>query len=205
MGHSRVSKANTHARLVAAAATRFKERGIDGISLADLMQELELTHGGFYKHFGSRDELVGEALELALRQSGETMRERLFDGDKADIPGFVDFYLDETHRDGRAGGCAVAALAGDAPRKSAAVQAQFREQMERNLEILSAALESSVAPAEARATAMLTLSSLYGALMMARAAGDSPLSREILRTLRARIPALGDSGKRPRTRKVPQR
>jgi TetR/AcrR family transcriptional repressor of nem operon len=202
MGHSRVSKANTHARLVAAAATRFKERGIDGISLADLMQELELTHGGFYKHFGSRDELVGEALELALRQSGETMRERLFDGDKADIPGFVDFYLDESHRDGRAGGCAVAALAGDAPRKSAAVQAQFREQMERNLEILSAALESSVPPAEARATAMLMLSSLYGALMMARAAGDSPLSREILRTLRARISTLGSSGKKPRTRKV---
>jgi TetR/AcrR family transcriptional repressor of nem operon len=202
MGHSRVSKANTHARLVAAAATRFKERGIDGISLADLMQELELTHGGFYKHFGSRDELVGEALELALRQSGETMRERLFDGDKADIPGFVDFYLDETHRDGRGGGCAVAALAGDAPRKSAAVQAQFREQMERNLEILSVALESSVPPAEARATAMLMLSSLYGALMMARAAGDSPLSREILRTLRARISTLGGSDKKPRRRKV---
>ena len=202
MGHSRVSKANTHERLVAAAASRFKERGIDGISLADLMQELELTHGGFYKHFGSRDELVAEALELALRQSGETMRGHLFDGDKADIPGFVDFYLDEAHRDGRAGGCAVAALAGDAPRKSAAVQAQFREQLERNLEILSAALESSVPPAEARATAMLMLGSLYGALMMARAAGDSPLSREILRTLRARISALGGSGKKPRTRKV---
>jgi TetR/AcrR family transcriptional repressor of nem operon len=202
MGHSRVSKANTHERLVAAAASRFKERGIDGISLADLMQELELTHGGFYKHFGSRDELVAEALELALRQSGETMRGHLFDADEADIPGFVDFYLDEAHRDGRAGGCAVAALAGDAPRKSAAVQAQFREQMERNLELLSAALEASVPPAEARATAMLMLSSLYGALMMARAAGDSPLSREILRTLRARIPALAGSGKKPRTRKV---
>ena len=187
---------------MATAASRFKERGIDGISLADLMQELENTHGGFYKHFGSRDELVAEALELALRQSGESMRGHLFDGDKADIPGFVDFYLDEAHRDGRAGGCAVAALAGDAPRKSSAVQAQFREQLERNLEILSAALESSVPPAEARATAMLMLGSLYGALMMARAAGDSPLSREILRTLRARISALGGSGKKPRTRKV---
>ena len=196
-----MSKANTHERLVAAAASRFKERGIDGISLADLMQELELTHGGFYKHFGSRDELVAEALDLALRQSGETMRGHLFDGDEADLPGFVDFYLNEAHRDGRAGGCAVAALAGDAPRKSAAVQAQFREQMERNLGILSAALEPSVPAAEARATAMLMLSSLHGALMMARAAGDSPLSREILRTLRARISALGGSEKKTRARK----
>ena len=79
MGHSQASKADTHARLVAAAAARFKERGIDGISLADLMKDLKLTHGGFYKHFNSRDELVTEALQLALAQSGRAMRERLFD------------------------------------------------------------------------------------------------------------------------------
>src|ERR1700678_3455899 len=172
MGYSRVSKANTHERLVAAAASRFKERGIDGISLADLMQELELTHGGFYKHFCSRDELVAEALELALRQSGETMRGHLFDGDKADIPGFVDFYLHEAHRDGMADGCAVAALAGDAPRKSGSVQAQFRGQIQTNLETLSEALGPE-APAARRETALLILSSLYGALMMARAVGNS--------------------------------
>jgi TetR/AcrR family transcriptional regulator, transcriptional repressor for nem operon len=115
MGHSKASKANTHARLVAAAATKFKERGIDGISLADLMKELELTHGGFYKHFASRDELVTEALDLALDESGQAMRERLLDGDHPDIRAFVNFYLDEEHRGGRAAGCAVAALAGDAP------------------------------------------------------------------------------------------
>src|SRR5579863_8147593 len=122
MGHSKASKANTHARLLETAAARFKERGIDGISLADLMKDLKLTHGGFYKHFASRDELVTEALALALAQSGHAMRERLFDEDKPDIGGFLDFYLDESHRNGRASGCAVAALAGDAPRKSAAVQ-----------------------------------------------------------------------------------
>src|ERR1700728_2058999 len=70
MGHSKMSKANTHARLVESSAARFKERGVDGISLADLMKDLALTHGGFYKHFASRDELVTEALELALAQSG---------------------------------------------------------------------------------------------------------------------------------------
>jgi len=166
MGHSRASKADTHARLVAAAATRFKERGIDGISLADLMKDLKLTHGGFYKHFNSRDELVTEALQLALAQSGRAMRERLFDHAKPDVPGFVDFYLNESHRSGRAGGCAVAALAGDAPRKSADVQAQFRAQIESNLEALTVALETGgtgLASAEARATALLVLSALYGA------------------------------------------
>jgi TetR/AcrR family transcriptional regulator, transcriptional repressor for nem operon len=212
MGHSRASKADTHARLVAAAAARFKERGIDGISLADLMKELELTHGGFYKHFASRDELVTEALDLALAESGQVMRELLFDSDKPNIARFVDFYLSAAHAGGRTGGCAVAALAGDAPRKSADVQAQFRKQIERNLEILVEALRRGSSPAEGRATtaearttsaeargtALLILSALYGALMMARAVGDSPLSREVLRTVRKRI--LDLSGAVPRRR-----
>src|ERR1700722_13498928 len=201
MGHSQASKADTHARLVAAAAARFKERGIDGISLADLMKDLKLTHGGFYKHFNSRDELVTEALQLALAQSGSAMRARLFDRAKPDVPGFVDFYLDDSHRSGRAAGCAVAALAGDAPRKSAEVQAQFRAQIESNLGALSTALETGdagLASAEARATALLVLSALYGALMMARAVGDSPLSREVLKSVHKRILNITSPAKKAR-------
>ena len=190
----------THARLVAAAAARFKERGVDGISLADLMKDLKLTHGGFYRHFDSRDELVAEALDLALAQSGQSMREHLFDRDQPDFAGFVDFYLDEAHRDARATGCAVAALAGDAPRKSAEVQAQFRRQIETNLATLSEVLRRGGSAAEARAKALLVLSALYGALMMARAVGDSPLSREVLQTVRQRVLRLDDGAKQSRAR-----
>lgn len=200
MGHSKASKANTHARLVEAAAARFKERGVDGISLSDLMKDLKLTHGGFYKHFDSRDELVSEALELALAQSGHALREHVFHGDKPDVAGFVDFYLGEAHRDGRAGGCAVAALAGDAPRKSADVQAQFRRQIERNLETLSEALRQEGSTDDARATAILALSTLYGALIMARAVGDSPLSSEVLRTVRKRVLTIGAPPKKAHAR-----
>src|SRR5579863_6136834 len=187
MGHSKASKANTHARLLAAAAARFKERGVDGISLSDLMKELKLTHGGFYKHFDSRDELVTEALELTLTETGQAMREHLFEGGKPDIEALLDFYLSEAHRDGRAGGCAVAALAGDAPRKSAEVQAQFRRQIETILETLIEALGPGGSAVDSRTTAILILSALYGALIMARAVGDSPLSREVLRTVRKRV------------------
>ncbi len=186
MGHSKASKANTHARLVETAAGRFKERGVDGISLVDLMKDLKLTHGGFYKHFGSRDELVSEALELALKRSGEVMRRHLAGPDKPGLAGFIDFYLGEAHRDARAEGCAVAALAGDAPRKGAAVQAQFREHIEANLHSLCEVLNPE-SPRAARDTAVMVLSALYGALMMARAVGDSALSREVLRTVRRRI------------------
>ena len=200
MGHSKASKANTHARLVEAAAARFKERGVDGISLSDLMKELKLTHGGFYRHFDSRDGLVTEALELALTQTGQAMRERLFDGGKSNLAAFVDFYLDEAHRDERADGCAVAALAGDAPRKSADVQAQFRRHIERNLETLSDALRAGGSTDDARATAILVLSALYGTLIMARAVGDSPLSSEVLRTVRKRVLSLSGRAKKPRAR-----
>jgi TetR/AcrR family transcriptional regulator, transcriptional repressor for nem operon len=199
MGHSKASKANTHARLVETAAARFKEHGVDGISLADLMHDLKLTHGGFYKHFASRDELVAEALKLALEQSGQAMREQLFDGDKPTLARFVDFYLDEAHREGRADGCAVAALAGDAARKGAEVQAQFRKSIERNVETLSEVLDKGDSR-ESRETALMILSSLYGALMMARAVGDSPFSREVLRTARKHVPAIGGGVKKPRVR-----
>jgi TetR/AcrR family transcriptional regulator, transcriptional repressor for nem operon len=203
MGYSKASKANTHTRLVEAAASRFKERGVDGISLADLMKDLKLTHGGFYKHFGSRDELVTEALELAMKQSSEVMRKHGLGPDKPDLPRFIDFYLDETHRDGRADGCAVAALAGDAPRKSAAVQAQFREHIDGILGALAALLKPA-SPQEPRESAILVLCALYGALMTARAVGDSPLSREILRTVRKRVLTLIPPVKRGRIRARPR-
>jgi TetR/AcrR family transcriptional repressor of nem operon len=199
MGHSKASKANTHARLVETAAARFKERGVDDISLADLMQDLKLTHGGFYRHFDSRDELVAEALELALNQSGQAMRQRLFDGEKPDIGGFLDFYLNAAHRDGRASGCTVAALAGDAARKSPDLQAQFRKQIESSLKDLGAALEKG-GQRNSRETALLLLSALYGALIMARAVGDSALSREVLRTVRKQAMALSGTPRKPRTR-----
>src|SRR5258708_34354111 len=98
MGHSKASKANTHARLVEAAAARFKERGVDGISLADLMKELKLTHGGFYRHFDCRDELVTDALALPLTQTGQAMRAHLFDGDKPAMARVASLYLADARR-----------------------------------------------------------------------------------------------------------
>jgi TetR/AcrR family transcriptional repressor of nem operon len=206
MGHSKASKDNTHARLVHAAASAFKDKGIDGIGVADLMKELDLTHGGFYKHFASRDALVTEALDLALSGTGAAMRERLFKGGRPTLAGFVNFYLDDAHRSGRADGCAVAALAGDAARKGADVQSQFREQIDRNLQSLSEAMTQdatrSESRGESRAAAMVLLSTLYGALIMARAVGDSPLSREILRTVRKQILQPGTSASRQGSQEV---
>ena len=73
MGHSQEDKAGSHDRIVRAAAARFRESGVDGIGVADLMKNAGLTHGGFYRHFASRDELVAEAVERALQDGGRVV------------------------------------------------------------------------------------------------------------------------------------
>ena len=66
MGHSRADKEKTHKRIVKIAARRFREEGLAGVGIAELMKEAGLTVGGFYKHFNSRDDLVAEAVSSAL-------------------------------------------------------------------------------------------------------------------------------------------
>ncbi len=161
MGHSKASKANTHARLVHTAAARFKERGIDGVGLADLMKELGLTHGGFYKHFASRDALVTEALRLALDDSGQGMRERLGGGGSA-LEGFVDFISARRIETAARADARWPPLACDAARKGAEVQAQFRKQIAGNIEVLRKALDPACADPDSRAAAISLLSTLYG-------------------------------------------
>lgn len=190
MGHSQADKAQTHQRLVQAAAGQFRTHGIEGISLADLMKQLGLTHGGFYKHFGSRDELVGEAVEYALAESDQNMRALLFKDGKPDLARFVRTYLSEAHRDGRSSGCSISALSADVARKGGDLQALFRDQIERNIGTLSEALEG-VPAGQRRDQALLLLSALYGALMLARSTGDSRLSQEVLRTVGDKVLELG--------------
>ena len=73
MGHSRADKREHHEQIVGVAASRFREDGIDRVGVADLMHDAGLTHGGFYRHFESRDELVAEAVERALHDGGQAM------------------------------------------------------------------------------------------------------------------------------------
>src|SRR5882672_9517707 len=73
MGHSQADKDDSHDRIVRVAAARFRETGVDGIGVADLMRDAGLTHGGFYRHFASRDDLVAEAIARALRDGGRAV------------------------------------------------------------------------------------------------------------------------------------
>jgi TetR/AcrR family transcriptional regulator, transcriptional repressor for nem operon len=177
MGHSKAQKAATHDRLVSIAARRFREQGLEGLSVADLMKEAELTVGGFYKHFDSREALVREAVGAAMTESEARVgaRQSLAEG--------IDAYLSPAHRDNPGAGCAIASLSCDAGRATAETRALFAERIEQRLRSLAKAVAAPGGMTD-RGGAIVTLSLLVGALSLARAVSDEGLSEEILETAR---------------------
>jgi TetR/AcrR family transcriptional repressor of nem operon len=183
MGHSKAKKAESHDRVVRVAAARFRETGVDGIGVADLMRDAGLTHGGFYGHFASRDELVAEAIERALHDGGQAFeavsnsklsRQSL-------LAKLVDVYLSAAHRDGLATSCAVTTLAGDVARSNNRVRSAYARQVATYLELLTRLIAGDKHRAR-RMKAIAALSTLVGAVSMARAVNDEKFSREILKS-----------------------
>ena len=175
MRQSAEEKARTHERIVGVAAKRIREEGLDGPAVAEIMQAAGLTHGGFYKHFGSRDDLIAEATEKALADSDRFLH-RLTDDAKDPLAAFVDWYLSPQHRAEPGAGCAVAALGDDVRRGDERVRVAYREQLERYLENLARFLGDGEG---AREDAILALSALVGAVVLGRAVDDEALSEEI--------------------------
>lgn len=182
MGHSQAEKAATHERIVAIASKRFREVGFDGIGVADLMKEAGLTVGGFYKHFGSRDDLVAEAFETACVRWNPEAQDDAPGARRKAVAGVIDRYLSPDHRDQPGTGCVIGALVGDVARSGERTRALFTGQVRRNIETLSELGENKT-PDAARAQAILTLSAMVGAVGLARAVSDEDLSEEILKTV----------------------
>jgi TetR/AcrR family transcriptional regulator, transcriptional repressor for nem operon len=184
MVHSKAEKADNHDRIVRAAAARFRERGVDGIGVADLMSEAGLTHGGFYRHFASRDDLVAEAVEQALHEGAQAVA-AVANARECPLAAVVDAYLSPAHRDSLATSCAVATLAADVARADDRARAAYARQVGMYLDLLGKLIDGD-APAQ-RAKAIAALSALVGAVVMARAVNDERLSREILASTAAEL------------------
>jgi TetR/AcrR family transcriptional repressor of nem operon len=180
MGYSKSDKAETHARIVSVAAKRFRELGLEGIGVADVMEEAGVTVGGFYKHFGSRDELVVEALAAAFKDLD------VWEEHTADMAHLLQNYLTEAHRDVPGTGCAMGALVGDMTRGSKSARALYTARVKRSLAFFSALLPSNP-PSDKRGRALLILSALLGAINLSRAVSDPNLSREILHGVREEL------------------
>jgi TetR/AcrR family transcriptional repressor of nem operon len=194
MRHSKTEKANTHKRIVTLAAKKFREQGLAGIGIADLMKEADLTVGGFYKHFDSRDALVAEAIGSALEMWKDRIDAAAAGGPRVSYKSLVDDYLSEAHRDHPGTGCPVGALAGDLARSDKRTRAVATRKIRDNVELLATLIRDSNKTDRdtARSRAVMTYCAMVGAISMARTVSDKEFSREILKTvaLHLKNPAL---------------
>ncbi|MFJ5449591.1 TetR/AcrR family transcriptional regulator [Pectobacterium carotovorum] len=165
-------------RIVETASELFRERGYDGVGVAELMSAAGLTHGGFYKHFGSKADLMAEAMSCGFTRSAESTagvgREK-----------FVKHYLSRQHRDDMGKGCVMSALGTDTARQSESIKATFAAGVENQLAILA---NENSAESGTRAELIDTIAHLVGALVLSRACpDDSALADEILDVCRTRL------------------
>lgn len=185
---SRQQAAENRKRVLEVAGTLFREKGFDGIGVAELMKAAGLTHGGFYGQFASKDELAAEALAGAMDEAVARWKARAAKAPDDPYGAIVRRYLSAEHRDGMAAGCAISALGGDVMRQTPAVRSRYTEGLGRLIDVLMSALDGDAAAR--RTQALATLASLTGALTLARAVDDPALSDEILA---ASLNALGIS------------
>jgi TetR/AcrR family transcriptional repressor of nem operon len=179
---SKEQAARNREQIIEVASRLFRQRGIDAVSLSQIMDAAGFTHGGFYNHFADKGALAVEACLTAFEQSVGLIERSTNEG----LEPYVKGYLSPAHRDGD-GGCPATALAVEAARHPE-VQAAYASGLEAMLEAFIEAMVRSgqVAPREARTAALRKLSELVGALTLARAVrtAEPKLSNEILRASR---------------------
>ena len=185
------AEAESHRQQITEASARlFKERGINGVSVADLMGAAGLTHGGFYGHFESKDALAGVAVAHAFEQSAERWRKRVASqpDDAAGRALIVDKFLSTPSIREVGLGCPSVSLAADVARQpeAAPIRGAYLDGLEELLRIL-AGVEDGPDAAARRSAAVADYATMAGALMLARATEGAPLSAEILAAARARL------------------
>lgn len=184
----RISKekaADNRAALIRAASKLFRERGIDGVGVAEISKEAGLTHGALYAHFRSKEELALEALSYGLDQASSRMYSSTVDG-MPDLARFLDRYLSLESRDAYGDRCAMAASASEIGRQDKGISARFAE----GYMVMVRAFERQIAANEpgsdALARAMVVVAAMVGSLAIARGAakGNPAVSEQVLHAAR---------------------
>ena len=166
--------------LLRAASRLFREKGFDKVGIAEIAAAAGLTHGAFYTHFASKEELCAEAITQTSLRTAEVLNA------KADWQGYVEAYLAPRHVRDRGNGCPFAALSGDVPRESEAIRAAFSQALERSIDTL-ARKAGDKNGASARDRAIVSLATMVGAVVLARTAVEPALRDEILAAVKSRL------------------
>ena len=172
-GHKEASRQ----RIIDTASARFRKDGIEAVGLAELMAEAGLTHGAFYSHFSSKEDLVRAVMERTTARFVERFESQVKDGG---LESWIRFYLRTGHRDHPEGGCAAAALAAELARHPEMSRQAFTENLARVTDSIAKYLPADLTFDEKRKTARSIFSLLVGAIQMARAVNDPTLSDEML-------------------------
>jgi TetR/AcrR family transcriptional repressor of nem operon len=182
-------KQKTREKVLKAAAKAIRAHGPHRIGVAGIMSQAGLTHGGFYAHFESKDDLVA----AAIGQMFEQARSR-FEGEVKDLPpaealrAYIDFYLSASHRDARSSGCPIPALAADLPRLDHAARVRFSKGVV-GLTVRVEELLAQLGLPQPAPLARSVVAELVGALSLARAEPDAERSDAMLADSRSLVKA----------------
>ena len=176
---SRAQAAENRERILDVATRLFRERGIDGIGVSDLMQAAGLTHGGFYGHFESKEDLVAQACARAVSRMRQNWTNVVDQATGDPLEALAATYLTPKHRDGAGRGCPMAALGPEIARQGPTVRRAFTDELRPFLDYLSRVVQGSSNNLR-RQKALAAYAGLVGALVVSRAVDDPDLSNEIL-------------------------
>jgi len=174
MRYSVEETAAKHQRIVKEASRLFRERGFEHVSVGEVMKAAGLTHGAFYAHFGSKEELQAAAVAYGQKVSLGRM---LGSNSKKSKGSFADLYLSRWHRDNPGDGCTMAALAQEVARSTPELKAAFEQGLENMLS----------AKSRDRKEAIFWIAALIGGVVLARAVQDPRLSDEILSSVQEKL------------------
>ena len=180
-------KQQTRNKIVRSAARLFNRRGFTEVTVGEIMMEAALTHGGFYRHFNSKEELYGEAVRHFLRKEApERWQKEPVGACKPDRPfakSVVDAYLSHEHFEDIDGSCPLIGLSSDVAHSSEAVKAAYREVAESMIQVFKANLKGR----GAREQAMVLVALCVGGMVLARAMDDQALAHDFLGTTRKHV------------------
>jgi TetR/AcrR family transcriptional repressor of nem operon len=181
MRKSKQETAATRQRIIKAAAAAFRKNGIAGTGLSDLMAAANLTHGGFYRHFDSKDQIVAEACTAAVDSLVEQLAAAATGkSPQRGLKTIVEKYLCAAHRDEPANGCPLAALGSEMARADERTRAAATQAFLKLVGVITAQF-GKTRPDVARRRALVAAATMIGALTMSRIVTDSELSASILR------------------------
>jgi TetR/AcrR family transcriptional repressor of nem operon len=182
-------KEETRKRVLKAAAKAIRAEGPHRVGVAGIMAEVGLTHGGFYAHFKSKDDLVAASIGQMFEEGARRARRETEGVDPSlGLSRYIDFYLSRAHRDARGAGCPLPYLSADAPRMDPASRARFAEGVARMTERLAGLLaDAGHGPGDPCPAASSLLAEMVGALALARADPDPARSDAILERSRAAL------------------